>query len=103
MDTRRLMEAKLGKTIYSITSYEKVKWAVIPIGKDGDFVLMVSFDNEADHDLIIRNKIMPLVSSHHQKYSKKSSCCVEDRIIIFQRGFVIFFVGCICVCTIMIS
>jgi hypothetical protein len=36
------MEAKLGKTIYPITLYEKVKRAVIPIGKDGDFVLMVS-------------------------------------------------------------
>jgi hypothetical protein len=52
MDTRRLMEAKLGKTIYSITFYEKVKRAVIPIGKDGDFVLMVSFDNEADSDFV---------------------------------------------------
>jgi hypothetical protein len=62
MSTRRLMEAKLGKTIYSITFYEKVKRAVLPIGKDGDFVLMVSFDNEADHDSIIRNKIMPLIS-----------------------------------------
>jgi hypothetical protein len=58
------MEAKLGKTIYSITFYEKVKRAVIPIGKDSDFILMVSFDNEADHDSIIRNKIMPLVSYH---------------------------------------
>ncbi|MFL6461513.1 MAG: hypothetical protein ACJ71J_11325 [Nitrososphaeraceae archaeon] len=64
MSTRRLMESKLGKTIYSITLYEKVKRAIIPIGKDGDFVLMVSFDNEADHDSIIRNKIMPLVSYH---------------------------------------
>jgi hypothetical protein len=36
------MEAKLGKTIYSITLYGKVKRAVIPIGKHGDFVLMVS-------------------------------------------------------------
>jgi hypothetical protein len=64
MSSRRLMEAKLGKTIYSITFYEKVKRAVIPIGKDSDFILMVSFDNEADHDSIIRNKIMPLVSYH---------------------------------------
>jgi hypothetical protein len=60
------MEAKLGKTIYSITFYEKVKRAVIPIGKDGDFILMVSFDNEAEHDTIIRNKIMPLIS-YNQK------------------------------------
>jgi hypothetical protein len=64
MSTRRLMEAKLGKTIYSITFYEKVKQAVIPIGKNGDFILLVSFDNEADYDSIIRNKIMPLVSYH---------------------------------------
>jgi hypothetical protein len=64
MSTRRLIEGKLGKTIYSITFYEKVKRAVIPIGKDGDFILMVSFDNEADYDSIIRNKVMPLVSYH---------------------------------------
>ena len=62
MSTRRLLEAKLGKTIYSITFYEKVKRAVLPLGKNGDFILMVSFDNEADHDSIIRNKIMPLIS-----------------------------------------
>jgi hypothetical protein len=68
MTTRRLMEAKLGKTIYSITFYEKGKHAVIPIGKDGDFILMVSFDNKADYDSIIRNKIMPL--SRTIKYSK---------------------------------
>ena len=68
MSTRRLIEAKLGKTIYSITFYEKGKHAVIPIGKDGDFILMVSFDNKADYDSIIRNKIMPL--SRTIKYSK---------------------------------
>ena len=56
------MEAKLGKILYSITIYEKVKRAVLPIGKNGEFVLIVSFDNEADHDSIIRNKIMPLIS-----------------------------------------
>jgi hypothetical protein len=42
MGTRWLMEAKFGKTIYSTTLYEIVKRAVIPIGKDGDFVLMAS-------------------------------------------------------------
>jgi hypothetical protein len=62
MSTRMLMEAKLGKVLYSITFYERVKRAILPIGKDNDFVLIVSFDNEADHDSIIRNKIMPLIS-----------------------------------------
>jgi hypothetical protein len=64
MSTSRLMETKLGKIIYSITLYEKVKRAIIPIGNDGSFILMVTFDNEADFDSIIRNKIMPLVSYH---------------------------------------
>ena len=62
MSTRRLMEAKLGKILYSITFYEKVKRAVLPIGKNGDFILIVSFDNEANHDSIIHNKIIPLIS-----------------------------------------
>ena len=62
MGTRRLIEAKLGKVLYSITFYEKVKRAVMPIGKHGNFILVVSFDNEADHDSIIQNKIMPLIS-----------------------------------------
>ena len=64
MSTRRLMEAKLGKILYSITFYEKVKRAVLPIGKNGDFILIVSFDNEADPDSIIHNKIIPLISYH---------------------------------------
>ena len=63
LSTRRLMKAKLGKILYTITIYEKVKRAFLRIGMNGDFVLIVSFDNEADHDSIIRNKIMPLVSS----------------------------------------
>jgi hypothetical protein len=62
MSTRRLMEAKLGKILYSIIFYEKVKRAVLPIGKNGDFILIVSFDNEADPDSIIHNKIIPLIS-----------------------------------------
>ena len=75
------MEPKLGKTLYSIAFYEKVKRAVIPIGKDGDFILVVSFDNEADPDPIIRNKIMPLylIPSNIAKscYYRSSSSC-ED-------------------------
>jgi hypothetical protein len=62
MTTGRLMETKLGKIMYSIALYEKVKRAIIPIGNDGSFILMITFDNEADFDSIIRNKIMPLVS-----------------------------------------
>jgi hypothetical protein len=62
MSTRRLVEPMLGKTIYSITFYEKVKRAIVPMGKDGDFVVMVSFDNEANHDLIIRDKVIPLLT-----------------------------------------
>jgi hypothetical protein len=59
MNTRKSLEAKLGRTVYSFTCYERVKRAAIPLG--GDHVLIVAFDVEADHDLIIREKILPLL------------------------------------------
>jgi hypothetical protein len=59
MNTRRSLEAKLGRTIYSFTCYERVKRASIPLGRD--HILIIAFDLEADHDLIIREKIFPLL------------------------------------------
>jgi hypothetical protein len=45
----------------------------VPIGKNGDFILMISFDNEADYDSIIRIKSSLL--SHTIKDSKKCVYC----------------------------
>jgi hypothetical protein len=65
MSTRKALEQKLGNTIYSATVYEKVKRASIVIssgGSNGDAILIVSFEKEADHDAIITKKILPFLN-----------------------------------------
>jgi hypothetical protein len=64
MSTRRTLEAKLGKTIYAFAVYQKIKRATIMMYNEGsksDSVLMVSFDRETDHELIITDMIMPFL------------------------------------------
>jgi hypothetical protein len=61
MTTRGDLQSKLGKPIYSFTLYEKVKRATIPLDSEEYPVLMVSFDIEADHDSLIKNKLLPLL------------------------------------------
>ena len=63
MGTRRVLEEKVGKTIYAFALYEKVKRATIPLGDSS--ILMVSFDIEANHEYIILNKILPFVSKEN--------------------------------------
>lgn len=58
-DTRKTMEDKLGRTIYTITLYERIKRASIPLRND--YLLMLSFDTDAEHEPIILNKVLPLV------------------------------------------
>lgn len=60
MKTREDYEAKLGKAIYTFTLYEKVKRASIPL-HDDFALLIVSFDNDSDHEKIILSKIIPLL------------------------------------------
>jgi hypothetical protein len=60
MGTRKVLEEKVGKTIYAFALYEKVKRATMPLGDSS--ILMTSFDIEANHEDIILNKILPLVS-----------------------------------------
>jgi hypothetical protein len=60
MGTRKMLEEKVGKTIYAMALYEKVKRVSMPLGDSN--ILMVSFDTEANHEDIILNKILPLVS-----------------------------------------
>ena len=62
LSTRQTLEEKVGKTIYAFALYEKVKRATIPIYDNGDYILMVSFDNDAEHETIILNKILPLLA-----------------------------------------
>ena len=61
---RRTLEGKLGRTIYATAVYEKVKRATINMYDDKartEALLMISFEKEADHDRIVRMKILPFL------------------------------------------
>src|SRR5919108_2740373 len=69
MRTRKDMEPKLGKVIYSLTSYEKVKRVTLMPEREEDPILMVSLDihsrnsgEEKDYESLILDGMLPLVS-----------------------------------------
>jgi hypothetical protein len=62
--SRRVLEEKLGKTLYVVATYEKVKRATIPVGQEGQSILVISFDKETDAESIIRNKILKLIKPY---------------------------------------
>ena len=64
MESRRGVEEKLGKTLYVIATYEKLKRATIPVGQDGNSILIISFDNGCDVESIIRNKILTIIKPY---------------------------------------
>lgn len=65
MSIRRTLEDKLGKTKYSVTVYEKVTRATISLftggGREDDLMVLISFDKTADHERIIKSKILPFL------------------------------------------
>ena len=64
VESRRDLEEKLGKTLYVIATYEKIKRATIPVGHEGQSILIISFDIESDAESIIRNKILTLIKPY---------------------------------------
>ena len=64
VESRRVLEEKLGKTLYVVATYEKVKRATIPIGQEGQTILTISFDSESDAESIIRNKILTVIKPY---------------------------------------
>ena len=76
MRTRKDMEPKLGRVIYSLTLYEKVKRATIMPDNEEDPILMVSLDitrnntGRVEHESLIRDEILPLVSQYLKSFSK---------------------------------
>lgn len=64
------MEPKLGKVIYSLTLYEKVKRATIMPDNEKDPILVVSLDvnrsnkGSIEHETLIRDEILPIVSQY---------------------------------------
>jgi hypothetical protein len=64
MSIRKTLEGKLGKTVYATAVYQKVKRATISLfneGEKSDSFLMVSFETQGDHELIINEKILPFL------------------------------------------
>ncbi len=59
--TRETFESKLGKAMYSITVYEKVKRATVPLHNANKDVLVLSFDIAARPGPIITKKILPML------------------------------------------
>lgn len=64
MESRRILEEKLGKTLYVVATYERLKRATIPVGQDGQSILIISFDIESDVESIIRNKILKIIKPY---------------------------------------
>ncbi|MFL6495907.1 MAG: hypothetical protein ACJ703_05710 [Nitrososphaera sp.] len=64
MGSRRNLEEKLGKTLYVIATYEKLKRATIPVGLDGKSILIISFERESDAESIVRNKILTIIKPY---------------------------------------
>jgi hypothetical protein len=64
VESRRVLEEKLGKTLYVVATYEKVKRATIPVGQEGQSILIISFDKESDAESIIRNKILTIIKPY---------------------------------------
>lgn len=62
MNTRKDYESKLGKPIYSFTLYQKIKRVTVTLENREYPILLASFDIEADHENIIVNKILPMIS-----------------------------------------
>jgi len=63
---REEFELKLGRNLLRMAFYEHVKYAALPIGKGGENVLIISFDIDANHSLIIRDNVMPLIEPYAQ-------------------------------------
>lgn len=64
VESRRTLEEKLGKTLYVIATYEKIKRATIPVGQEGQSILIISFDKDSDAESIIRNKILTIIKPY---------------------------------------
>lgn len=68
MNTRRTIEQKVGRPLFSLTEYERISRATIMVYDAGnklelgnEFVLLVSFEKTVNPYSIIKDKISPLI------------------------------------------
>ena len=65
--TRNKFKTKIGELQFSLSRYEKLVRATVPI-KNGEkikFLLLLTFDIEAEADLIILKRILPYVAENN--------------------------------------
>jgi hypothetical protein len=53
------LEKKIGRVIYALTVYEKIRQATIRFYKED--ILVITFDPDADHQSIVNDKVLPLL------------------------------------------
>ena len=64
--TRETFETRIGELQFSMSRYAKLVRATIPIKSSGKnkFLLLLSFDIDAETDSIINKKVMPFVTEN---------------------------------------
>ena len=62
--TRNKFKSKIGELQFSLSRYEKLVRATVPIksGEKIKFLLLLTFDSEAEADSIIQKRIMPYLA-----------------------------------------
>lgn len=64
--TREAFESRIGELQFSISRYAKLVRATVPIKSSGKgkFLLLLSFDVDAEADSIINKKVFPYIVQH---------------------------------------
>lgn len=64
--TRESFEAKIGELRFSISRYSRLVRATVPIKSSGKskFLLLLSFDVDAEADSIIKRKVVPFIAEN---------------------------------------
>ena len=62
--TRNKFKSKIGELQFSLSRYEKLVRATVPIknGENARFLLLLTFDSEAEADSIIQKRIIPYLA-----------------------------------------
>lgn len=78
-NTRESFEHELGKALYTITAYEKVKRATVPMHDRKKRLLLVSFDLTARPGPIIRKKILPMIEERFKNSNLQRGVHLADK------------------------
>jgi len=64
--TRNKFKSKIGELQFSLSRYDKLVRATVPIksGQNSRFLLLLTFDIEAEADSIILNRILPCIAEN---------------------------------------